>query len=91
MVQAKISAIQRENRSCQVTGNYLASIPAEAPVYRSLGKAFVQTPRPEIDERLNTETANNTKMERDLVNQKEFLDRRITSLYQQMRDIAAGV
>jgi chaperonin cofactor prefoldin len=65
-------------------------MPPEAPLYRSVGKTFILTKRTDIEQRLETEMVNNTKSQRDLESQKEFLDRRITSTLQHMKEIATG-
>ena len=44
-----------------------------------------------IGERLQKETETNTKLQRDLEGQKEFLDRRIASTVQNMKDILGAV
>lgn len=90
-VQAKISALQRETRTCQVTSNYLLSVEPEVPVFKAVGKAFVKIDRTSIDKELDTEAEENTKAQRDLESQKEYLDRQITSIQQNMRDIALGM
>lgn len=100
LCQAKISALQREIRSGQVTSNYLETLKqvnststastatTSNSLYRSVGKAFIKTDPAVIEERLTQEAVTNTKLQNDLGGQKEFLERRIASTIQHMKDIA---
>jgi chaperonin cofactor prefoldin len=89
LTQSKIAALQRETRSCHVTSSYLETLKQHnAPLYRSVGKAFIKTDAPVIEELLTKEMEGNTKLLKDLEGQREFLDRRISSTIQNMKDIA---
>jgi prefoldin subunit 1 len=89
-VHNKLAAVQRNMRVQEVTANYLKDIPTTAPLYRALGKAYISTPRDEIDDRLAKESEINAKSQRDLVDRKEYLERRIASANQHLKDIASG-
>jgi chaperonin cofactor prefoldin len=88
-VQVKISAAQREERANQVTKNHIASLPPDVPTYRATGKAFILTPKSEIEERLDKEYGHLIKMQRDLLDRKEYLERRIQSTSSNIRDLTA--
>lgn len=90
-VQAKLSGLERETKSCAATSRYINTVPTEAPLYRAVGKTFILTPRSEIETRLTVETEQNMKAHKDLTDKKEFLDRRITSVQQDMKAIITGV
>ena len=92
LAQVKINALQRETRSCQVTTNYIETLKQTKdnvipPLYRSVGKAFIKTDPQVIEKSLEHDIESNTKVQRDLEGQKEFLDRRIASTMQNMKDI----
>ena len=50
----------------------------------------MRTTKEDIDKRIISELEHNTKIQRDLEGQKEFLDRRITSTVQHMKDIVGA-
>ena len=52
-----------------------------------MGKAFIKTDPQVIEKSLEHDIESNTKVQRDLEGQKEFLDRRIASTMQNMKDI----
>jgi prefoldin subunit 1 len=90
-VQAKIGSTQRSRRVNQVTREQIDALPQDVPTYRSVGKAFFLTPRGEVESRLEKELETLTKNERDLVDRKEYLERRINSNTQNMKDLTAGM
>ena len=90
-VQAKLSGLDRETKSCSATSRYINTVPVEAPLYRSVGKTFIRTSRADIANRLANETELNLKAHKDLTDKKEFLDRRITEVQQDVRAIITGV
>ena len=90
-MQAKLSGLDRETKSCAATSRYINSVPVEAPLYRAVGKTFIRTSRGDIANRLANETELNLKAHKDLTDKKEFLDRRITSVQQDVKAIITGV
>jgi len=90
LVQAKLAATQKGQRSNQVTSDHIAGLPEGVPLYKSVGKAFIQGERQSILSSLETELTKNTKTQRDLMDRKEFLERRIASNTTNLQDLAAG-
>ena len=89
-VQAKIANIQRDTRANEVTANHVVSLAPNLKTYRTVGKTFVLTTREEIESRLDNEHGDLIKQQRDLLDRKEYLERRISSTTSNMRDLAQG-
>ena len=89
-VQQKLASAQREERANQVTLNHVTSLDNAVQTYRATGKAFILTPKTEIERRLENEHATLIKLQRDLLGQKEYLERRITSTSNNIKDITNG-
>lgn len=89
-VQAKLANAQREERANQVTLSHIRSLDDNVQTYRATGKAFLLTPKPEIEERLEKEYSTLIKLQRDLLDRKEYLERRITSTSSNIKDITNG-
>ncbi len=81
---------QRDTRSNQITRGHLDSYAEEVPLYRAVGKAFLLTPKSKIEDRLETELQTLTKNQRDLLDRKEYLERRIQSNTQNIRDLTGA-
>ena len=90
IVQGKLSTCQRESRAAQATQHQLNDLDAAVPLYRGVGKAFVLTPRAEVETRLDSDIEISTKNQRDLTDRMEYLERRRASNRQNMKDLAAG-
>lgn len=90
-VQNRIQYLQRDFRASQVTSQHVTSLPAEVPLYRALGKAFVLAPRTDIERGIEVDLEKNTRNQRELMDRKEFLERRVSSNMQNMRELTAGV
>ncbi len=90
-VRNRLAALQREARVNAVTSHQIDSLDASVPLYRSVGKAFVLTGRSDIESRLESEIAELTKSERDLTDRQEYLERRIASNNNNLRDLTSGL
>lgn len=88
-VKLRLGSLQREARVNSVTANHIQTLDSTTPMYRSVGKAFVLTPKDNIEERLEKDITENTKTQRDLTDRQEFLERRIVSASQNVQDIYA--
>jgi prefoldin subunit 1 len=88
-VKLRLGSLQREARVNSVTANHIQTLESATPMYRSVGKAFVLTPKTQIEDRLEKEITENTKTQRDLTDRQEFLERRIVSATQNIQDIYA--
>ena len=90
-VSARLSVCQRELRANQVTTQQISGLGPEVPVYRTLGKCFMHTPRPEIDRRLTDELQTLSKNQSDFSDRKQYLERRIEENTQHMKDLMSGM
>jgi chaperonin cofactor prefoldin len=81
---------QRDIRSTQVTSQQIQTYEAETPLYRSVGKAFLLTPKQSVEEFLGSEHEKLNKTQKDLEGRKEYLERRINNNRSNMADITAG-
>lgn len=86
-VTNRLVSLGRDSRSNQVTESQIVSLPADVPLYRSVGKAFVLSSQANIQEHLDNERGTITKNQRDLQDRKEYLERRLQSTTQNMRDL----
>ncbi len=90
-VRNKLTSLQREARVNAVTTHQIETLDPAVPLYRSVGKAFVLTGRTDIEGRLEREIAELTKSERDLADRQEYLERRIASNNNNLRDLTSGL
>lgn len=86
-VRAALAGAQRDARMNQVTTQQIQALDGSVPLYRSVGKAFVLTPREKIEQRLEEDLGELTKSQRDLTDRSEYLERRITSHISNLREI----
>lgn len=89
-VNGRLAMAQRDTRSNQITRGHLDSYSETVPLYRAVGKAFLLTPKNNIENRLDTELESLTKNQRDLLDRKEYLERRIQSNTQNIRDLTGA-
>lgn len=88
-VSLRLSAIQRESKLNQITQSHIEVLDAEIPLYRAVGKAFFFTPKADIKGRLDKELNSCKKNEKDLFDRKEYLERRLVSGTQNLKDLLA--
>ena len=63
------------------------SVNETAELYRAVGKAFVFTPKKDVETRLEQEITELTKAQRDLTDREEYLSRRVTSHMSNLKDL----
>lgn len=86
-VSARLGSCQRDMRANQVTSQQIKELTEGVTTYRTVGKAFFLTPRDEIDSRLTKELETLSKNQTDLADRKVYLERRVESNTQHMKDI----
>ena len=89
-VQSRISALQRDSRALAVTESQIQQLSPTIPLYKAVGKAFILTDRPAIESNFEKEMLNITRNQRDLGDRKEYLERRISSSTQNLKDLVSG-
>lgn len=90
-VSGRLGSCERDVRANQVTSQQIKELTGGVTTYRTVGKAFFLTPRDEIESRLTSELETLNKNQGDLTDRKVYLERRIESNTQHMRDIVGGV
>ena len=91
-VTMKIQNLQRDQRMSQVTKQHIESLPSDCQLYKSVGKAFIASKgHSDIKSQLDQESADNTKSIRDLLDRQEYLERRVSSNTQNMREMTQGM
>jgi chaperonin cofactor prefoldin len=65
----------------------LQGLDPKVELYRSVGKAFIHTPKADVESRLEKETAELTKAQRDLTDREEYLSRRVASHASNLREL----
>ena len=88
-VSLRLSGIQRDAKLSQITQTHIEVLDPEIPLYRSVGKAFFFTPKDDINGRLEKELELCKKNEKDLLDRKEYLERRLLSSTQNLKDLLA--
>jgi prefoldin subunit 1 len=86
-VRASLGNAQREARMNAVTTSQIEGLDPSVALYRSVGKAFVFTPKAEVSDRLEQEIGELTKAQRDLTDREEYLTRRLQSHATNLRDL----
>lgn len=89
-VQSRIAALQRDSRALAVTESQVQQLSPAIPLYRAVGKAFVLADRSSIEANFEKEVLNITRNQRDLGDRKEYLERRISSSTQNLKDLVSG-
>ena len=86
-VRSALNNTQREVRMNAVTTEQIKPLEPSVELYRSVGKAFIFTPKAEVETRLEKEIGDLTKAQKDLTDREEYLTRRMTSHANNIRDL----
>lgn len=78
-VVMRASGLEREMRAVNVTANQLKEYDASVPLYKAVGKAYVLSSKDAIDQSLDKDLDMLAKNHKDLLDRKEYLERRIAS------------
>ena len=89
-VQMKLGMCQRDTKMNQVTSNHIATLSPDTKLYKAIGKAFLLSNRNDIETQLENEITKLTKNQRDYMDRKEYLERRITSNRTNMSEITGA-
>ena len=90
--QARLGAVKREIQRTQITCNEIGALPADAEVYRSVGKMFVMSDKPGVEALLDGQLKRGEERASQLAARGQFLDRRVKeqqSEFQQLLKTAA--
>lgn len=89
-VSLRLSSLQRDSKLNQITQTQINTLDESIPLYRAVGKAFFFTPQDSIQNRLEKELETYKKNEKDLSDRMQYLERRITSNTQNLKDLVAA-
>lgn len=87
MVQAHLSRTQRAVKTHQVTQSELETVVDTAQCYRGIGKAFLRSSKADVVDYLNKKVEDGQKMEKELTQKMEYLERRQTSQRQNISEL----
>lgn len=86
-VVQRLAVSQRELRANQAMTKQISELAPETTTYRSVGRCFMLTPREQVDSLAATEFENLSKNISDLTDRKLYLERRLESIRQHLKDI----
>ncbi len=89
-VNFRINSTQRDMKVNQATLSHINSLENEHTVYRSLGKSFLLSSKTDVESRLEGEHANFIKNLRDLLDRREYLERRISSTTTNLKELTSS-
>jgi tetratricopeptide (TPR) repeat protein len=87
MVENHLLRLERDQRLAQVTKEEISRLPVETNCYRGIGKMFLKSSQEKVTEYLDEKVTTGIKQKHDLVQKKDYLERRLKSQQQNMKDI----
>lgn len=92
VVNANIGKSQKELKMNEITVSELEKLPkdSDSKMYRGIGKMFMLCSQDDVYEHLEYEMAEDKKKITDMTQKKEYLDRRMKSQQQNIRELMAG-
>lgn len=91
LVETNVTMAQREYKAQELTKKELEKLPADdihTRMYRSIGKMFMLSTRPEVIANIEKSMELELQREKDLLQKKEYLERRIKSQQQNIQELA---
>mmetsp|Transcript_22701 Transcript_22701/g.56103 ORF Transcript_22701/g.56103 Transcript_22701/m.56103 type:complete len:270 (-) Transcript_22701:125-934(-) len=88
-VQVDLNKYQREQQMADATLTELEASPAVGAYYRSVGKTFLKSTRDNVLDHLKNNKEESVKKENDLTQKLKYLERRMTSQKQNMRELVS--
>lgn len=89
-VQTNLTKMQREQKINQITLDELEKNPSDGAYYRSAGKVFMRHARDDVFDHLKTAMEDQGKKQSELIQKMEFLERRIQSQQQNMKELRSS-
>ncbi|KAF1944512.1 Prefoldin [Clathrospora elynae] len=90
IVRQQKAARTREGRMLQLTSSEVSSLPADTKVYEGVGKMFVCTPIPEVQERLQGEGEALKKEMSNLDKKEDYLEKTYTNSKNSLEHVLKG-
>lgn len=88
-VQVNLNKYQKEQQMANATLGELEANPAVGAYYRSVGKAFLKSTRDDVLDHLKRNNEESSKKENDLAQKLKYLERRLMSQKQNMRELVS--
>lgn len=88
-VQVDLNKYNREQQMADATLTELEASPAVGAYYRSVGKTFLKSTRGNVLDHLKNNKDESAKKENDLTQKLKYLERRMTSQKQNMRELVS--
>jgi chaperonin cofactor prefoldin len=88
-VQANLTKAQQEEKMFHLTLQELEERPS-TNYYRSVGKVFVQSSRPQILQHLNTNITGQQKKQQELTGKMDYLEKRLKSHQLNMKELSSS-
>lgn len=86
-LQANVNMVQREVKLTEATKAELEPLPDDQKCYRSIGKIFLRSNKGDVMDYLNTQIDDKKKIENDMAQKMDYLERRLKSQQQNMEEI----
>lgn len=90
MIQANLNKIQREQKINKITVDELKGNPSSGAHFRSVGKIFLKSSREATLEHLDETIAKQTKSETELTQKLDYLEKKINSQRQNMKELTTS-
>ena len=89
-VVRRMATVERDSKACAVTYSQIEKFPEETSLFKSVGKAYIKHDREFIQKALEEEVEDNNKNFKDLQDRKEYIERRLTSVNSNMKDLTTA-
>jgi chaperonin cofactor prefoldin len=89
-VQANQNKTQREHKMNKITLDELDANPSHGAYFRSTGKIFVKSTRDRVVDHLKSNVEDQQKLDLDLTQKLEYLERRIKSQQKNIQELASS-
>ena len=86
-VNMRLESTGRDVRKTANTKSQVEKVAEATNIYNAVGKAYLRSSKPEVLQRLDTDTESMHKQMKDLDDRKEFLERRLNELMKDRQDI----
>lgn len=90
-VRARLEACEKEQRRLSLTSSEVDSFSEDTPLYQAVGKMFLLSSRANIKKSLQESAELQEKRQTDLKSRQQYLERRLNSQAENMKDIMQAV
>ena len=87
-VVMRIGGLDREKRTVEITASQIQQYPTDVKMYKAVGKAYVLSTKSDVEAAQTKELELISKNHKDLLDRKEYLERRIASSKTNLQDLS---